>query len=59
MKRQSQHAQGSYHAGTIRRVATWSAILTDDQIATLAAGVSPASIRPDALVRSEPPAAGA
>ena len=43
-----------YSDGKLSHVATWSVALSDDEIASLAAGAHPRQVRPDALVEYYP-----
>ncbi len=49
-----QGAEGENFSGDIAEAAIWSAALTAEEFAALAAGTSPLSIRPDALVNYYP-----
>lgn len=46
--------RGQYLSGLIARAAIWSVALTDDEVALLATGVDPRTVRPDALLRYWP-----
>lgn len=48
--RYSNSVLGSYYAGSLAEIGVWSAVLTADEIASLARGVTPDKIRPQSLV---------
>jgi hypothetical protein len=49
-----QGVEGEHFSGDIAEAAIWAAALTAEEFAALAAGTSPLSIRPDALVNYYP-----